>query len=213
LLVLKAFRSLINLPIERTTKFLIKQTNIYCSAKKDSCLVFSLLDIYDFQKLSFIFNSCMDSWALDKFVRRIQWILQNSSWKWLAGLSLCIWLCTCTWRAMQNCETSTPCDQYKLYVSCIFSELVKTHSHPCRHGFSPSPFILPPWKHRFDMLNHIQFVVPEIYNGNGVLCCLQILSLLFSKGWMIWTHSFLIIQTLAKGTIFKVFHMVYSFHF
>ncbi len=116
--------------------------------------MFSLLDIYDFRKLSFIFNSCMDSWALDKLVRRIQWILQNSSWKWLAGLSLCIWLCTCTWRAMQNCETSTPRDQYKLYVSCIFSELVKTHCHPCRHGFLPSPSILPPWKHRFDMLNH-----------------------------------------------------------
>ncbi len=116
--------------------------------------VFTFRHIWFPKALFFIFNSCMDSWALDKLVWRIQWILQNSSWKWVVGLSLCIWLCTCTWRAMQNCETATPCDQYKLYVSCIFSELVKTHCHPCRHGFLPSPFILPPWKHRFDMLNH-----------------------------------------------------------
>lgn len=76
--------------------------------------VFTFRQVWFLKALSFIFISYMDSWAFDKWVWRIQWILQNSSWKWLAGLYLCIWLCTCTWRAMQNCETSTPCDQYKL---------------------------------------------------------------------------------------------------
>jgi hypothetical protein len=51
----------------------------------------------------------------------------------------------------------------------------------------------------------IQFIVPKIYNGNGVLCCLQILSLLFSKGWMILTHSFWIIQALQKAPFSRCF--------